>query len=73
MTSSIDRLPFSLEIGTDVPAEIRAAVESGLAQHAHSAGAPTRDVLPLSAIARDADSRVIGALIARTVWGWLLT
>lgn len=62
---------FSLEIGAEVPAEIRTAVESGLADHAHSAGVPTRDVVPLTAIARDADSQVIGALVGRTVWGWL--
>jgi len=64
-------MSFSLEVLGEVTAEIRDAVEVGLTEHALAAGAPTRDVRALSVIARDSASNVVGALLGRTVWGWL--
>lgn len=64
-------MTFSLELVGEAPAVIRVAVESGLAEHARISGVPSREVLPLSVIARDGNSQVTGALLGRTVWGWL--
>jgi ribosomal protein S18 acetylase RimI-like enzyme len=61
----------ALELLDEVPAEVRGAAEAGLAAHAQAAGVSSREVMPLCVIARASDSSVIGALAARTVWGWL--
>ena len=64
-------MSVSLELLGEATAEVRGAVEIGLTEHAVAAGAPTRDVRALSVIARDSSSKMVGALLGRTVWGWL--
>jgi len=61
----------SIELSDEATADVRAAVEAGLAQHATAVGVVDRQVRPLSAVARDEAGLVVGALLGRTVWGWL--
>ena len=64
-------MTVSLELVDEAAADVRTAVEAGLAQHATAAGVVDRQVRQLSVVARDEGGRVVGALLARTVWGWL--
>lgn len=56
-----------VETFTSAPASFLQAVDEGLEDHNHAV-APLQDVLPLSAIARDAHGQVIGGAVGRT-WG----
>lgn len=64
-------MTVSLELVEEAIADVRSVVEAGLAQHAKAAGVVDRQVRQLSVVARDKGGRVVGALLARTVWGWL--
>jgi ribosomal protein S18 acetylase RimI-like enzyme len=61
----------SLEVMDETSDEVRRMVEIGLADHATSANVAARDVRPLSVVARSDGTSVTGALLGRTVWGWL--
>ncbi len=61
----------SLEVLGEASDELRKIVEIGLADHNTSSKVPPRDVRHLSVVARSDGTSVMGALLGRTVWGWL--
>ena len=63
----------SLDVLVDAPApaDVAEVIERGLAEHASLAGVPSRVERSLSVVARGSDSSLLGALLGRTVWGWL--
>jgi GNAT superfamily N-acetyltransferase len=58
-------------VGKLLPSDVVAAVDRGLAEHARLAGVSSRVEVPLSVAARSSDGSLVGALLGRTVWGWL--
>jgi ribosomal protein S18 acetylase RimI-like enzyme len=62
---------ISLEVLGEASDELRKIVETGLADHNTSSNVPPRDVRPLSVVARSDGTSVVGAVLGRTVWGWL--
>jgi ribosomal protein S18 acetylase RimI-like enzyme len=62
---------ISLEVLGEASDELRRIVEIGLADHTSSSNVPPRVVRPLSVVARSDGTAVMGALLGRTVWGWL--
>ncbi|MFO1401701.1 MAG: GNAT family N-acetyltransferase [Steroidobacteraceae bacterium] len=60
-----------IQVSDAAPEGVAAAVERGLTEHTAQARVADRLERPLSVVARGADSALLGALLGRTVWGWL--
>ena len=60
-----------VSVGVAAPPDVIAAVERGLAEHAALSRVPVRVEVPLLVAARGSGSSLLGALLGRTVWGWL--